>query len=111
MHQQQWMAALEEAGETFVSAPSDVGDDPEHFEHAYAFFGHGEEPMDPDARWLKGPSPDGKGEFRYVKAPRLGQEPELMKAPASAHAGLDATRTGSSGGGLIDKVKDAVTGD
>jgi Mn-containing catalase len=111
MHQQQWMAALEEAGETFASAPTDVGDDPEHFEYAYAFFGHGEEPMDPDARWLKGPSPDGKGEFRYVPAPRLGQEPELMKAPPSAHAGLDATRTSSDGGGLIDKVKDAVSGD
>src|ERR671916_1337807 len=31
MHQQQWMAALEDAGDTFVSAPNDVGDDPEHF--------------------------------------------------------------------------------
>ena len=68
--------------------------------------------MDPDARWLKGPSPDGKGEFRYAEAPRLGQEPELMPAPASAHTGLEATRTGGEGGsGMIQKVKDAVTRD
>jgi Mn-containing catalase len=60
MHQQQWMAALEDAGDTFVSAPNDVEDDPEHAKYAYAFFGHGEEPMDADARWLSGPSLDGK---------------------------------------------------
>src|SRR3982751_6348199 len=74
MHQQQWMAALEDAGDTFVSAPNDVEDDPDHVQYAYAFFGHGEEPMDADARWLSGPSPDGKGRFSYVEAPRLGQE-------------------------------------
>jgi Mn-containing catalase len=112
MHQQQWMAALEETGDTFKAAPNDVPDDPDHFEYAYAFFGHGEEPMEPDARWLKGPSPDGLGEFRYVEAPRLGQEPELMGAPASAHNGVEATRPdGENGGGMMQKVKDAVTGD
>jgi Mn-containing catalase len=111
MHQQQWMAALEDAGDTFVSAPNDVEDDPEHAKYAYAFFGHGEEPMDADARWLSGPSPDGKGQFSYVEAPRLGQEPELRAGPPAAHGGVEATRPaeGNGASGMVKKLKDAVT--
>jgi len=111
MHQQQWMAALEDAGETFATAPNDVEDDADHRQYAYAFFGHGEEPMPADARWLKGRSPDGKGEFSYVEAPRLGQEPELRAGPPAAHGGVEATRPedGNGVGGMMKKVKDAVT--
>jgi Mn-containing catalase len=111
MHQQQWMAALEDAGDTFVSAPNDVEDDPEHAKYAYAFFGHGEEPMDADARWLSGPSLDGKGEFSYVEAPRLGQEPGLAAGPPAAHGGVEATRPaeGNGASGMVKKLKDAVT--
>jgi Mn-containing catalase len=109
MHQQQWMAALEDAGDTFVSAPNDVVDEGDHRQYAYSFFGHGEEPMDPNARWLTGPSPDGKGEFSYVEAPRLGQEPELMGAPDSVHGGVEATRPAEGDGGVVKKVKDALS--
>jgi Mn-containing catalase len=65
-----------------------------------------------DARWLSGPSLDGKGEFTFADpAPRLGQEPELAQAPASVHGGLDATRAdGAGNGGVVSKVKDAITG-
>lgn len=113
MHQQQWLAVIEEAGDTFANAPNDVEDEGDYKQYAYAFFGHGEEPLPADARWLSGPSPDGKGEFSFADpAPRLGQEPELMAAPSSAHAGLEATRNGpasSDGGGLTEKVKDKLT--
>jgi Mn-containing catalase len=110
MHQQQWLAAIEELGTTNRSAPEDVLDDGDHRQYAYAFFGHGEEAMAPDARWLSGRSPDGHGEFSFADpAPRLGQEPELMAAPASVHGGLDATRDGN-GAGMMDKVKDTVRG-
>src|SRR4051812_24466514 len=110
MHQQQWLAAIEELGTTNVAAPEDVLDEGDYRQYAYSFFGHAEEPMDPHARWLTGPSLDGKGEFTFADpAPRLGQEPELMQAPESVHGGLDATRV-SNGGGMMDKVKDAITG-
>ena len=67
--------------------------------------------MDTNARWLSGPSLDGKGQFSFADpAPALGQEPQLMQAPESVHGGLDATRTESAGGGVVDKVKDALTG-
>jgi hypothetical protein len=41
----------------------------------------------------------------------MGQEPELAQARQSVHAGLDATRTNASGdGGMVVKVKDALSG-
>jgi Mn-containing catalase len=111
MHQQQWLAAIEDLGQTNAAAPDDVLDEGQYAQYAYAFFGHAEEPMDPDARWLKGPSMDGKGEFSFANpAPALGQEPELMPGPPSVHAGTEATRrTDSAGdGGIIGKAKEAV---
>src|SRR4051812_1045220 len=81
MHQQQWMAALEDAGDTFRSAPNDVPDEGEFLDHAYAFFNHADVPVPTDARWASGPSPDGIGEFNVADpAPALGEEPELMGA-------------------------------
>ena len=66
--------------------------------------------MAADARWLSGPSPDGKASFTTIDpAPRLGQEPELMGAPTSAHDGLESTRSSAgNGGGLAEKVKETV---
>jgi Mn-containing catalase len=111
MHQQQWLAAIEELGTTNQAAPEDVLDEGDHAQYAYAFFGHGEEPMDPSARWLTGQSLDGKGQFSFADpAPRLGQEPELMAAPPSVHDGLDATRGNGAGPGMMDKVKDTMRG-
>jgi Mn-containing catalase len=104
MHQQQWLAAIEDLGDMNMTAPNDVPDEGEHQQYAYAFFGHADAPMDPDARWLSGPSLDGKGEFSFADpAPKLGQEPELMAVPESVHDGVEATR--SNGGGMMDKVK------
>src|SRR3954452_100532 len=112
MHQQQWLAVLEELGPSNRAAPDDALDEGEYKQYAYSFFGHADEPMDPAARWLTGPSLDGKGEFRFADpAPRLGPEPQLSEAPSSVHAGLDATRTNGGGnGGMVGKVKDAITG-
>jgi Mn-containing catalase len=113
MHQQQWLAAIEDLGDSNGTAPNDVEDTEEHRQYAYAFFGHADAPMDPDARWLSGESLDGKGQFSFEDpAPRLGQEPELMPGPASVHGGLEATRNGSNDEGVVSKVvsrvKDAV---
>ena len=110
MHQQQWMAAIEDAGDTFNNAPNDVLDTPEHEQYAHQFFAHSDTSMDLGARWLSGPSLDGRGEFTLADpAPRLGQEPELMGAPESAHAGVEATRNGGNGDGIVGKVKNAIS--
>jgi Mn-containing catalase len=75
MHQQQWLAAIEELGDHDGIAPNDVPDDPDHEQYAYAFFGHAE---------------------------------ELMEAPASVHAGIEATRAAGDGDGMAEKAKGAI---
>lgn len=111
MHQQQWQAAIEEAGDTFASAPNDVIDEGDYKHSAYAFFNHSDSPDAEMGRWTQGPSLDGKGEFSVGDPFAVaGQEPELMGGPASVHGGREATRAdgGGSGEGIVGKVKDAV---
>ncbi|MCW2962576.1 MAG: catalase [Thermoleophilia bacterium] len=107
MHQNQWLAALEELGPDAIPAPGEVKDDEEHAQFAYTFFSHSDSPMPQDARWVSGPSMDGKGEFSLADpAPALGQEPELQTVPESAHAGPEATNPDSgNGSGVGDTVK------
>jgi Mn-containing catalase len=76
MHQQQWQAAIEDAGDTFGSAPNDVEDEGDYKQDAYALFGHARRAMDRNAAGCRA-SLDGKGDFTFADpAPRLGQEPE-----------------------------------
>jgi Mn-containing catalase len=94
MHQQQWLAVLEELGpEQATNAPGDYDNTADNQQHAYAFFNHlMDEQLPADARWTSGPSLDGKGQFTLVEpAPALGQQPELQKAPPEVHAGTEAT--------------------
>jgi Mn-containing catalase len=115
MHQQQWLAVLEELGpEMATNAPGDFENEGDNIQHAYGFFNHLlDEPAPADARWTSGPSLDGKGEFHPVDpAPGLGQEPDLQLAPPEIHAGLESTAPDGAGGtpfgrftrGIIEKV-------
>ncbi len=116
MHQQQWLAVLEELGpEMATNAPGDYENEPDYQQHAYAFFNHlMDSPAPTDARWTSGPSFDGKGTFSVTEpAPPLGQEPALTRVPPEVHAGLDSTGTvpGSAMGRFIRNVSDKVTSD
>jgi Mn-containing catalase len=99
MHQQQWLAAIEELGDTNRAAPNDVEDEGDYRQWAYAFFNHSDQPAPADARWATGSSLDGNGEFTALDpAPALGQEPELSPAPAAVHGGMEATHDGNGSG-------------
>jgi Mn-containing catalase len=116
MHQQQWLAVLEELGpEQATNAPGDYENTGDNQQHAYAFFNHlMDEQLPADARWTSGPSLDGKGQFTLVEpAPALGQQPQLHKAPPEVHAGAEATDPTGAGaaarftralGSAVDKV-------
>jgi Mn-containing catalase len=69
MHQQQWLAVLEELGpEMAANAPGDFENEAPHDIHAYSFFNHlMDETMPLDARWTSGPSLDGKGTFTVTR--------------------------------------------
>ncbi|MCW2925969.1 MAG: catalase [Thermoleophilia bacterium] len=109
MHQNQWLAALEELGPDALPAPNGVADDEDHNQWSYAFINHTDSPVDPSARWASGPSIDGKGEFSVVDpAPALGQPAELMPIPGSFAPGTEAARDEYEEGGVMSKVGDAV---
>ena len=87
MHQQQWLAVIEELGEqAHLPIPNSFDQSKETQKFSYAFFGSAADGTPPMAgRWTKGPSLDGKGEFSVVQNAPMGQEPVLGPArPDSA---------------------------
>ncbi|SCY69568.1 manganese catalase family protein [Microvirga guangxiensis] len=79
MHQNQWLAAIEELkadGLEDTPVPSNFPQELEKGEVAYQFLNHSEGMESQEGRWAKGPSPDGKGEFTYVDRPPAFTEDE-----------------------------------
>jgi Mn-containing catalase len=83
MHQQQWLAVIEELGgmEKQFPIPNTTPQSHEATEHSYYFLNTSlDEPM-PQGRWSSGPSLDGRAEFTVQdKVKPLGQKPVLGKA-------------------------------
>jgi Mn-containing catalase len=84
MHQNQWLAAIEELekdGLEETPAPSNFPLEREFSEMSYKYlnFSRGEESR--EGRWASGPSKDGKGEFEYVSEP-AAMGPEVDELPA-----------------------------
>lgn len=79
MHQNQWLAALEDLeaeGLDTTPVPASFPQDLEKKEFSYQFWNHSEGQESAEGRWAKGKSMDGKGEFEYVANPQpLGPEP------------------------------------
>ena len=87
MHQQQWLAVIEElGGNAALPIPNSFDQSREAENYSYAFFGSAADGTPPMAgRWTSGPSLDGKGQFSVVQNAPLGQEPVLGPArPDSA---------------------------
>jgi Mn-containing catalase len=94
MHQQQWLAVLEELGpEVATNAPGDFENTGEFAAHAYSFINHHlDADIDRSARFATGPSLDGKGEFSVVEpAVAAAPQPPMQKAPPEVHAGIEST--------------------
>ena len=79
MHQEQWLAVLEELGPSHLPIPNSFPQAKEKGDYAYNFFittteGIGTQQGQP---WTSGPTPDGKSEFSIFVARPLGEEPNL----------------------------------
>jgi Mn-containing catalase len=107
MHQNQWLAALEELkddGLEGLPSPSHFPESDQNNEHAYVLYGLSEGEESAQGRWANGPTPDGNGTFRYVPDPTpQAPEPILPPTPPSYYG------TPSVGGGLVQKVKDVLS--
>jgi Mn-containing catalase len=107
MHQNQWMAVLEELKDMGMPVPSDFPQEQEQQEYSYAFFVHSDAPVPDDARWTSGPSVDSKGKFSIRRAEPLGGPPPEL-APAEKRPEIHNT-VEQAEGGFLRKAKDAIT--
>jgi Mn-containing catalase len=83
MHQQQWLAVIEELGglKASLPIPNSTPESHEALEHSYYFLNTSLDKPAPQGRWSSGPSLDGRAEFSVKDKPEpLGQEPSLGKA-------------------------------
>jgi len=82
MHQQQWLAAIEDMGglSSALPIPNSFPQEQEQTEFSYAFVNTFIDGVSfEEGRWSRGPSLDGKGEFSSVAAAPLGDEPVLAR--------------------------------
>ncbi len=80
MHQEQWLAVVEDIGGTAaLPVPDSFPQSQEHQDVSYAFLTTttADGPPPPEGRWSSGPSIDGRGEFTTRPAEPVGGEPEL----------------------------------
>ncbi len=73
MHQNQWLAAIEELeadGLEQTPVPSNFPQEQEMSEVAYKFMSFSDGQESSQGRWANGPSKDGKGQFEYVAEPQ-----------------------------------------
>jgi Mn-containing catalase len=107
MHQQQWLAVIEETSGIGTPVPDSFPQSQENQDFNYAFVSTAVDGIaPPQGRWTQGQSLDGKGEFRVERAVPLGEEPRL--APPRPD-GFAQTAQMVDGKGIINKVIDAIT--
>ena len=116
MHQQQWLAVLEELGPSALPIPNSFPQSKENQDYSYKFFittteGIGNQANQP---WTSGPAPDGIGQFEpFIAGPLEGAgEPTLgFGRPDTFGQSEQALGTAaglvSKGKDLMDKVKDS----
>lgn len=110
MHQQQWLAVLEELKEQgdVLPIPNSFDQSLENQEVNYVFLGTNIDPNAPipQGRWSQGPSIDGKAQFKSGRAVPMGQEPVLSPPRPD---GFAQTQQMQDGQGLISKVVNKLT--
>ena len=116
MHQQQWLAVIEELGghTGALPIPNSFPQAKENTEFSYTFLGTSADgQLKTEGRFTSGPSLDGKGEFRAMVAQPMGQEPQLAPPVPEGFAqteqmmGSTAMAAGA-GGSMMEKVSDAL---
>ncbi len=95
MHQQQWLAAIEDMGglHEVLPIPNSFPQSKETQQHSYAFYATEVNQAAPQAgRWTDGPSMDGKGQFSVFQNRPMGEEPVL--GPARDQSGAQSEQIG-----------------
>jgi Mn-containing catalase len=89
MHQNQWLAAIEELEKDGLESTPVPSTFPQHLEKtqvSYQFWNCSTGTESSEGRWASGPTPDGKGQFEYVANPQpLGPEPNPNPVDPRTH--------------------------
>lgn len=109
MHQNQWLAVLEEIGglEGNHPIPNSFPQEKENQDFNYTFVStHINGESKAQGRWSEGASIDGKGQFKFEKANPLGRKPNLGKPHPAGFAQKEQMKANSSmAEDAIDKIK------
>ena len=94
MHQQQWLAVIEELGghEGTLPIPNSFPQSKEDQDNNYNFYATATDGSYPEGRWTSGTSIDGKGEFTVFPNRPLGEVPDL--GPARPDSGAEQQQIG-----------------
>ena len=91
MHQQQWLAVIEELGghQGVLPIPNSFPQEQEDTANAYNFYVSSVDGTTPEGRWTQGPSLDGKGTYTTFKNKPMGEEPVLGPARPDSGAQVE----------------------
>jgi Mn-containing catalase len=107
MHQQQWLAAIEDMGGEALPIPNSFPQNQENEKFSYVYLGHMTDGSIPAGRWTSGASIDGKGTFSSQPSQPMGDVPTL--APARPDSGAQSEQTNRSGlSGVMGRVEGAL---
>ncbi len=109
MHQEQWLAVLEELGPSHLPVPNSFPQSKENPDFNYSFLitttqGIGSQE---GQSWTTGPAPDGKGQFNVKLAAPLGAEPNLGFGRPDTFGQKE--QSAGTASGTVNKIKDAVS--
>jgi Mn-containing catalase len=110
MHQQQWLAVIEELGGTAaLPIPNSFPQAQENREFSYAYLGFTVDGIKPpEGRYTQGPSLDGKGEFSLRPMQPLGSEPTL--SPPRPDSGAQSEQMAAGGAtGMVGRAAQGMT--
>lgn len=108
MHQNQWLAVMEELGgmEANLPIPNSFPAEQQNEKFGYAFLSTNiateVNQNEQQGRWTNGPSMDGKGEFTFEKAMPFGEKPIL--APPTPDGFAQQQQMSEDGDGFIKSV-------
>ena len=114
MHQQQWLAVIEETGgPDALPIPNSFPQEQEKSEVAYSFLTTSAPggPPPPEGRWSSGPSIDGKSRFTTRPAEPVGGEPVLGPPIPEGHAQTQQMIEPGTAKGVAKAIKDTLTGE
>jgi Mn-containing catalase len=108
MHQQQWLAVIEElGGYNALPIPNSFPQSKENQDFSYAFISPNIDGTGtPSGRWTQGPSLDGKGEFKVLKAEPYGDEPKLAPPVPEGHAQKEQMTMTDT---ILGNIKDSLS--